>query len=526
MKSFQLCFYTLLGVLIQVNKANAQSVTFSEHIAPIIYKHCTSCHRPGEIGPFPLTNYQEVSSYANTIQAVVESGYMPPWKADPTYQRYQKENFLTSEQKQLISDWVNQGAQQGNPDLLPPLPVFPSGSQVGVPDLVLSFAQSYNHEGNNTDSYHYFVLPTGLTETKKIKAVEFRPGNPRIVHHALIWEDTTGEARAADLATPEYGYSGAQGGGTNLGQMQLPAYVPGAQPVVYSNGITQLLHAGSDLKIQVHYAPTSTNETDSSTVNIFFENENANRILRGAIMVPIPGILQNGPFEIPANQTREFHGKFNVPVNVSLYSVSPHSHLLGTHWKVYAVEPNGDTIPIISIPEWDFNWQGSYQFKRLIKVSAGSVIHAFAGYDNTVNNIYNPNSPPQLVTWGEGTADEMFYLPINYLIYQPGDENIIFEDETIGIADLIANQNNRLTAFPNPSSGVLNVGFTLSSIENIDLNIVDIKGKRLVSIESNKLHLQGYHTKEIDISNLDSGVYFVELLTNEAKRVSKVVLVK
>lgn len=517
--------YLALAVLFCAIFADAQNVNFSEHIAPIIYNHCTTCHRPGEVGPFPLTNYSEVSAYANTIQLVTQTGYMPPWKPDPNYQRYQNENFLSEEQKQLINDWVNQGSPQGNPALEPPLPVFPTGSQVGVPDLVLSFAESFTQPGNNLDTYRYFVIPTGLTQDRNIKSVEFRPGNPRIVHHALIWEDTTGEAMAADLATPEYGY--AEGAGsTNLSQMQLPGYVPGAAPVVYSNGITQKLHAGSDLKVQVHYAPTSVEETDSSSINIFFENGAADRILQGTILVPLPGIIQNGPFVIPANQTREFHGLITVPFDASLYSVAPHSHLLGTHWKVFAIKPDGDTIPIVWVRDWDFNWQGSYQFKQLIKIPAGSTIHAYAGYDNTANNIYNPNNPPQLVTWGEGTADEMYYLPLGYLFYQPGDENIVFEDQTVSIPHLAGTQDKLYPISPSPSNGLVKLSFTLSEKSAVTVRILDVRGNLVETIQNQQLHQPGYHTRDCDLSHLAAGLYFVEWSSGQKRQTEKLIIAR
>ncbi|MEM1124480.1 MAG: cytochrome c, partial [Bacteroidota bacterium] len=152
---------------------NAQ-VTFSEHIAPIIYENCTSCHRPGEIAPFSLTNYEEVANWSNMIRYVTEIKYMPPWKPDRSYSRFVGESGLTDEEIELIAEWVESGSPQGNPSLEPPIPSFPSGSQLGTPDLVLKMDEVYFIEGNNTDDYRVFVLPTGLTEDKEIAAIEFR----------------------------------------------------------------------------------------------------------------------------------------------------------------------------------------------------------------------------------------------------------------------------------------------------------------------------------------------------------------
>lgn len=517
---------TLALILVGAQKGSAQNLTFAEHIAPIIYEHCTSCHRQGEIAPFPLTNYQEVADWGSTIQYVTQIGYMPPWKPDPNYRTYQRENYLSAEEKQQISDWVNQGMPEGNPALTPNPPVFPSGSQVGVPDLVVSFSQSYLHQGNNQDEYRYFVIPTGLTEDKNIRAMEFRPGNKQIVHHALIWEDTTGSAAAADALTPEYGYTGGQGSAADLNQVQFPGYVPGQSPVIYSQGITQRLHAGSDLKIQMHYAPVSVDESDSSSINIFFENGSANRLLKSYIMTPLGQTLVNGPFVMPPNETREFHGTFTVPFPVSLYGISPHCHKLGTHWTVYAVTPQNDTINLIKINDWDFNWQGAYQFKQLLKIPAGSVLHAFAGYDNTTNNPTNPNNPPQTVTWGEGTADEMFYLPFLYLNYQPGDENIVFEEENpVGNSfSLVKTANKLYPVFPSPASDVTRYGFTLETSGTVEISLLGLDGKLLSKPVSARFHLPGYHINDLDLSQVPSGVYLLEMNKDGERQSQKLVV--
>jgi hypothetical protein len=496
-----------------------QTVNFSEHIAPIIYQHCTSCHRAGEIGPFPLTNYTEVAANAATIKQVTQIGYMPPWKPDPKYQHYQKENYLTAAQIQLLADWFDQDMPQGNPALEPPLPVFPSGSQIGVPDLVLSFKQAYTVKGDNVDEYRYFVLPTGLTEDKDLIALEMRPGNTAVVHHTLFWEDVSGQARAADEATPEYGYAPEEADQTGL-QSQLFGYVPGMRPTLLNQGLAQKLHAGADLKMQMHYAPVTSDETDSSTVNLFFAKEPATRYLQTHILLPLPATIGE-LFVIQANQKKEFHGTLTVPGPVSLFSISPHMHMLGTHWKVYAVKPDGDTIPLIHIPSWDFNWQGSYNFKKLIVLPAGTVIHAFAGYDNTIDNPNNPNSPPKNITWGEGTSDEMYYLPISYLNYLPGDENIVFEEEnptSIGGKALKGSTDRLYPVAPNPAGDRLKIGYTVMHPHRISLCLYDQVGKRVQMIHEQKFHLPGYHNQELHVGSLPEGIYFLVMEDEQGKR--------
>jgi len=519
--------FSLTLLVLSALSLNAQTITFSEHIAPIVYNHCTKCHRPNEIGPFSLMNYDQVSARGSMIKHVTSINYMPPWQPDPGYRRYQKENHLTAAQKQLIVDWVDGGMPQGNPALEPPIPVFPTGSQVGVPDLTVSFAKKHVHPGNNTDEYRYFAIPTGLTQNKKIKSIELRPGNTKLVHHVLIWEDTTGQTAAFDAATPEYGYGENQGAGADLNQPQFPGYVPGSSPPIYSHGIVQTLHAGSDLKLQVHYAPTSIDETDSSSINIFFENGQSNRPLQSTIMLPFGNVLVNGPFVIPANTKKEFHGRISFPFDVSLYSVSPHCHKLGTHWKVYAVKPTGDTIPLINIKKWDFNWQGDYQFRQLIKVPAGSVIHAFAGYDNTTANVNNPHNPPQMITWGQGTSEEMYYLPITYLNYQPGDENIVFETDSVTTSNgirLSGLTNKLYPIYPVPAQDAITVGYTLAESGKVSLGLYSTDGRKIQLIENDTYHLPGYHTRKISVSKLQTGVYLLEMIKGQERQVQKVVV--
>jgi hypothetical protein len=402
---------------------------------------------------------------------------------------------------------------QGDPALEPPLPVFPTGSQVGNPDTVLSFTQSYLHIGNNEDEYRYFVLPTGLNQDRDLVALEIRPGNKSIVHHTLVWQDTTGQAAAEDAATPEYGYEGNTGSAGLSGlNSQLPGFVPGVKPIVYTNGIGYKLFAGSDLKIQMHYAPTMTDEYDSTSINLFFASQPVTRYLKSHVMIALPGVLTNGPFIIPANQVKVFHGQYTVPTDISMVGIGPHMHMLGQFWKVYAVKPNGDTIPLININEWDFNWQGGYNFRSLIPLTAGSIIHAYAKYDNTTGNVNNPNNPPQLVTWGENTSDEMFYLPLLFLDYQTGDENIVFNDSTGTVTSVNTVTKDKLYPIsPNPSSDVVRIGFTIEKGEFITLSLYDVHGSQVKELINKRFCLPGLHTQDMDVSNLPSGIYNVVL---------------
>lgn len=509
MKSISLLFFCLLGYF----SAYCQTTNYAEHIAPIIYKHCTSCHRTGEIGPFPLTNYQEVVANAEMIAQVTASKQMPPWKADPGYRRFQNENYLSAEEIRLISEWYKSGSPQGDPTKEPELPVFSQGSQLGVPDKVLSFKQAYLHKGNNVDEYRYFVLPTGLAEDKDLVALEVRPGNVAIVHHTLVWADTTGQAAKDDAKTPEYGYESPANSVFSSIDGQLPGYVPGQRPHLFAYEMGQRLKKGSDLKLQMHYAPTASDEWDSTAVNLYFAKKPVKRYLKSKVMLPFGTVLTNGPFVIPANTTREFHGVYTFTENVSMLGISPHMHKLGKHWKVYAVKPNKDTVNLISIKDWDFNWQGTYHFTSPIILPKGTIVHAYAKYDNTTSNIFNPFSPPQMVTWGEGTSAEMYYLPLTWVSYQPGDENIVFDSGSTAVSDpekwIIGTTLYPLS--PNPSNGNARISFSLATDTRISLAICNSVGEPIRIPIKNRLYEQGLHYLDCDLSNEPNGHYFVTL---------------
>ena len=487
--SLTLLFTTVIGIT-----AASGQVTFNEHIAPLIFNNCTVCHREGEIGPMPLTNYDEVSAFANAIDIVIHDGTMPPWPPDRSFSRFVGERGLTDAQKELIKDWVDTGMPEGDPALATPLPDFPEGSVLGEPDLTLTMADAYRIKGNGRDEYRVFVLPTGLTEDKDLVGVEFRPGNAEIVHHALLSLDDSGRAREIDRRNAGEGYPSFGGFGDDLSALNglaYPGWVPGATPRFFPPGTGLKLPAGSDILLQIHYAPWPSRDTDQSSINLFFADKPVERYIQARLMLPtdlvdsdteyykinpllgaLAGPLITGgineflgetitssdvrrlgqnatldtvfgdqvggtvggffQFNLPANRKRTFVGKWEIEKDISLVGVWPHMHYLGTGWEIILERPDGTSENLIRIGDWDFNWQGSYTFDRYIHAPKGSRILATAGYDNTSNNFANPSRPPEDVGWGERTTDEMYFLPFSYVDYQPGDELISLENLTPG----------------------------------------------------------------------------------------------
>ena len=419
----------LIAVALSLNtNVLAQTPTFHLDIAPIIYNNCTQCHRVGEIGPMPLTTYTEVSSYGSFIEYVTASGYMPPWTPDHNYTTLVGERVLSPEDIQAIADWVLGGMLEGDIADNPGLPDFPTGSQIGEPDLVLSMPEPYVHGGDLEEQYQVFIIPTEITETKEIRAVELRPGNFNIAHHGLIGytnnPTSISQAASLDAYDPAPGYESFGDYGVDVEEYLFGGWVPGTPAMVYPPSIGMFMEPGSQLLLQMHYGPTPVEETDLTTINIFTADVPVTRVVGVATLSPFSF---SEPFIIPADQVISFHATLDIPVDVSLVSITPHMHLLGKSWMVYATSSDDqDTIPLISIPQWDFHWQGMFTFPALLKIPGGYTIHAIGEYDNTTNNIDNPFSPPETMTWGEFTTEEMFIVFAQFVFYQEGDENLTF----------------------------------------------------------------------------------------------------
>ena len=454
------------------------AINFSEDISPIIYENCTSCHRPGEIASFlPLTNYEEVFNNRNWIAYAIVGDdsrhgdpIMPPWPADRNYSNLIDEMYLTEDEIHTILDWVDAEALQGNPANEYPMPNFPEGSNIGEADIVLGMEEPFQITGNYTDNYRCFVLPTGFDEDKDISALEFRPGNLEVVHHAIIVAVSEGSVNDLDANDPGYGYECFGGFGTNNISDFLGGYAPGVITREWPQGLAQKIPAHSDLIVQIHYAPSTTDMTDQSTINIFFKNEPVERYVKEEVLI-------NFQFMLPPDQITEVTAEWNIYQDISLIQFLPHSHLLGKSWEIYAVTPANVTIPIIRINDWDFDWQFWYSPEYMIHLPQGSVVHASCIYDNTSANPDNPNDPPQWTFWGESTTDEMFFVPFRYVDYEPGDENIYLGDDQSLIGDVNGDGDLNVLDVVSLVGVILNAGNETAACDvNGDgvINILDV----------------------------------------------------
>jgi len=502
--------------------SNAQAPTWSEDVAPIVYQNCSGCHRPGAIGPFSLLTYADAFGAAVSMMDAVNDKRMPPWPPDPAYSQLAHERVLSANEIQTINEWVMAGSPEGNPALAPPQPVFNEGSQIGTADLSVRI-DDYTIQ-DSEDEYRCFVVPSGLTGDEFIKAMEVIPGNRSIVHHVLVFYDTTGNCAANDAATVDPGYLCV--GGTGCGDSRLiGSWVPGTMPTVYPTGMGVPLEAGGDFVIQVHYAPGSQGQQDSTRINMRFTNSGFTRPVYISAPLEHTYTLTNGPLFIPANQVKSFNSQYTVaPVDFSILAVGPHMHLLGQSIEAFGVHPANplDTIKFIRIPKWDFHWQGAYMLPKLMKVPNGTVLHANATYDNTTNNPHNPNTPPQLVTLGEGTEDEMLLVYFAYTFYLPGDENIILDSATVFPTHVIdPNANVYFDVYPNPASENVTVYFNALRSTKASLRLYDAQGRTVKEWWHNKTLNNGWQNESVDLSGVAPGLYMLSFETNGKRTTRK-----
>jgi mono/diheme cytochrome c family protein len=521
-KQHSMCKKILLPALLLASAVAAHAqVNWATDIAPILYENCAKCHRDGGLGHFSLVGYDNAFDNRYAIQDATTSRRMPPWKPDPEYRRYAHENRLEDVEIQRISDWVDAGAPAGDVAQAPPMPVFSDESEVGTPDRVL-LTPFYTVTATD-DEYRCFVIPNGLNQAAFLRGLEAIPGNHEVVHHILVYEDTTGQARALDNQTPnEVGYVNFGGPGVNSARL-VGAWVPGARTLLTPPFMGVKLTPGADLVVQMHYPKGVTGMSDQTKINLFFTPSNQGiREIRLSPVLNHSGLsLENGPLNIPPNTVKTYHAKFTVFQNASVLSVAPHMHLIGRSIECFGVTLQNDTIPLIRINEWDFHWQGSYFLQKLQKLPVGTKLHAYAVYDNTMNNPHQPSDPPQLVTQGESTTDEMMLVYFAFLDYQPGDENIVLDSTlltTTGLHFAPGNEGiSSLKIYPNPVAEHVQFSFELPEKTSYRVSIADQKGRIVYALPERREVAPGEYQERIPVENLPPGVYFVELQTAAAQ---------
>ncbi|MEP6962050.1 MAG: cytochrome c, partial [Acidobacteriota bacterium] len=401
------------GILLALTSIVASAApTFNRDVAPILYENCATCHRPGEVAPFSLLTYQDAQKRAALIAIATEKRFMPPWKPEPNYGEFAHARRLSEVQIATLRDWAKAGAPEGD-GKAPAVPKFPEGWQGGQPDRIYKMPAAFEVPADGPDHFECFVIPTELAQDVFVGAAEFRPGNARVVHHALIMLDTTGRAR--ELAKENGGNSYPCFGGARIGAGGLLfGWAPGAVPQPVEDGISRRLEKGTDVVVQIHYHPSGKVEKDQSSIGLRFSEPPTKGV---ATM-----LMLNTGLYIPAGETDyKVRSSMTLPRDGELFAIAPHAHYLGKEMKIDAHLPDGSVVPLIWIKDWDFNWQGQYRYKDPIKLPAGTRIELNYTYDNSTANPQNPSNPPKLVKWGEQTTDEMAIAFLGILLPTPAD---------------------------------------------------------------------------------------------------------
>jgi tetratricopeptide (TPR) repeat protein len=405
--------------------------TFSRDIAPILWERCAPCHRPGEVAPFSLLTYADAAGRARDIARVTRRRYMPPWQPEPGYGEFAGERRLTDAQIDLIGRWVESGAPEGNPRDLPARPRWPEGWQLGQPDLVVTMPEPYEVPAEGHDIFRNFVIPVRLPAARYVKGVEFRPGNPRVVHHAVIQI-----ARARQVTGPPGAHGPPSDGASDRhhgegGMIALEGespdghflgWAPGKVASMGPEDLAWRLEPGTDLVLQLHLMPRGTPMSVQSSIGLYFTD-------RAPARRPFGLQLGSYTIDVPAGATdHPVEDSYVLPVDVEVLSIFPHAHYLGKEMKAAATLPDGSVRWLFWIKDWDFNWQDQYWFARPVFLPRGSTLTMRYTYDNSEHNPQNPSRPPRRVRYGGQSSDEMGNLWIQVVPANEADLAVLRQD--------------------------------------------------------------------------------------------------
>lgn len=396
--------------------AFAEEPTWSRDVAPIVYRHCTECHRPDGSGPFPLASYADTRQRAKMIADVVTRRYMPPWKAERGELKFTNERGMTDAEINAIQAWVSAGTPEGDPALAPPTPVYKSEWHHGPPDILLEMEEEFTVPADGPDIYRNFVIRIpDLPPGKYLKGIDYKPRALQSAHHSLFSLDTTGDMRARSDASAKPGFSGME---SNLSTRRVGGWAVGALPELFPEGIALAITPGTDLVLNSHFHPVGKPETERARVGLYLTDRPPTR---EAIALDIPfgfGVTAN--IRIPAGATNHLlESSFTLPADAELSGLAPHAHLLAREISAHATLPDGRKLTLIHVRDWDFNWQEQYRYAEPVHLPAGTRIDVRFVYDNSEANPFNPHHPPQVVTWGPETTDEMASVSMRFVSGDP-----------------------------------------------------------------------------------------------------------
>ena len=426
MSRLQACL--ALALSLAAAPARAQTFTYTEDVAPLLADHCAMCHHPGGSAPFSLLTYADVKRHAAQIATVTANRYMPPWKADPRDGPFVGQHPLRRAEIRLLRDWVDAGAPEGQssvdsrPSSAAGRPPWTNGWQLGKPDLVITLPQPYTLPAEGTDAFHIFVLPIPVDSVRFVRGLEFRPGNPKVVHHANIRIDSTPASRRLDDADPGPGYSGLIARSAIYPDGHFLGWTPGQVAPLLPKDLAWRLDRHTDLVVELHMQPSGKVEQVAPSIGLYFGDQPPTHI-------PVMLRLGRQNIDIPAGDAKYVvTDSYTLPVDVELEAVQPHAHYRARDVRGEATLPDGTRKPIIDIADWDFRWQHVYRFVTPMPLPKGTKVSMRYTYDNSSANSRNPQRPPVRARWGQRSAEEMGDLWLQVLPRDDRDLELLSRD--------------------------------------------------------------------------------------------------
>ncbi|WP_165246391.1 hypothetical protein [Paludisphaera soli] len=386
--------------------SSGSAPTYWGDVRPILQARCVGCHRKDNVAPFQLETYGQARKRAHDLADVAESRVMPPWKANPKFGPALKHDpSLSDAEIATLRAWAEADAPEGEPSGDDPAETTTAVAAgdgawiLGEPDVELEMLEEFQVPADGPDIYRCFVIPSRLSRDVYISAVEYLPGNRKVVHHMMGFLDLNGGGRLRDKAEAGPGYTSYSGAGVPV-DGDLGGFAAGNQVVHLPDGVGRLISRGSDVILQVHYHPTGKPEVDRSRIGLHLCRKPVEQSIHWANAT-------NDKLRLPAGDPNvEIKADWYVPVDVEALAVTPHMHQLGRDFRMTATLPDGSNRDLIDIPAWDPAWQNTFYFKERIPLPKGSTVHVVAHFDNSAHP-RNPHSPPKLVTWGPAATDEM-----------------------------------------------------------------------------------------------------------------------
>ncbi len=421
--------------------------TFSHDIAPLLDRYCVQCHRPGEAGPFSLLSYADAKSHATQIADLTRRRIMPPWLPEHGKGEFKDELRLTEAQIQTFADWAAAGEPEGSAAETPAPPKFTEGWQLGKPDLILEATKAFSLPASGTDIYWNFIFPVNIAAPRWVRAIEIRPGDKRLVHHANLYVDRARSARSQEK-TPGAGFGGMEP------VIERPVlepddgaflyWKPGGKPYSEPDGLAWRLDPRSDLVLNTHMQPSGKPEQVRPSIGVYFTDKPRTRF---------PMLVQlehDGALNIPAGAADFLvSDDFTLPMDAYILAIYPHAHNLGHVLEAYATLPGGNREWLIRIPNWDRNWEAVYRYEVPVLLPKGAVISMRFHYDNSAANIRNPHNPPQRVRAGNKVSDEMGHLWLQVLPAGSRDRRVELEEALL---------RHTLEKYPDDASAHLHLG--------------------------------------------------------------------